>query len=280
MILDRYNFISNNNILKLLIGKKVSKIEHDNENLYFTLEDSVIKKIHFFHEQDCCENVYIENIDGELNDLIGTPLLMAEEISNAPDDMAKDHEFGEWDDSHTWTFYKFATIKGYVTIRWLGESNGYYSESVDIEIETTNKLYDGDCGNNWVCADNILIYFKRKRMINDIIFYFSQDSVVAKYKNFYSRGKDSHEALADLNFKMNRQNKNMYKNLSLDSVLSYDESITMYRIVTGACQIGTQIFLNRAKPEKKNYTIKEIIELTNGQYGSDTLKSYFGYNKQ
>lgn len=82
-----------------------------------------------YHEQDCCENVTIEDICGDIDFLVGNPLTMAEDISNTMGIPAVD----KWVDSCTWTWYKFATVRGYVTIRWYGESNGYYSERVDFE---------------------------------------------------------------------------------------------------------------------------------------------------
>lgn len=70
----------------------------------------------------------MEDICGDLNDLVGVPLLVSEEVhSNDPEPVP----IQLVNESYTWTFYKFATTKGYVTIRFLGESNGYYSERVD-----------------------------------------------------------------------------------------------------------------------------------------------------
>lgn len=113
-----------------LVGKTLSNVENiDNEELIFTLDNG--GKYRLYHMQDCCESVTIEDISGELSDLIGSPILMAEEVSNPPNVNPDGVPVPDYQDSFTWTFYKLATIKGYVTVRWYGDSNGYYSESVD-----------------------------------------------------------------------------------------------------------------------------------------------------
>lgn len=82
------------------------------------------------HHQDCCETVELNEIIGDVSDLIGSPILRAEVVESGPRTDPKPDEYSE---SWTWTFYKIATIRGEVVLRWLGESNGYYSESVDFE---------------------------------------------------------------------------------------------------------------------------------------------------
>lgn len=117
--------------LQELIGKTMeSVVNKDDEELIFTTIDGEVFKL--YHSQDCCESVTIDDIVGDLQDLVGSPILVSEESSCLKDENPAEVEVpGYQDDSFTWTFYKFATIKGYVDIRWYGESNGYYSESVD-----------------------------------------------------------------------------------------------------------------------------------------------------
>jgi len=118
-----------------LKGITLSNIENRNDKeLIFMLITGERYKL--YHDQDCCERVTIEDICGDLNDLVGSPILMAEEVIHGHNENPEGVDVPKaQDDSFTWTFYKLATIKGYVTIRWYGESSGYYSESVDFGPE-------------------------------------------------------------------------------------------------------------------------------------------------
>lgn len=102
----------------------------NNDNLVFEVEDG--RLFILYHDQDCCESVSLEDVVGDLNDLVGSPILEAECVSNIPEQgWVEDADAQtEYEDSFTWTYYKFATIKGHVNLRWYGSSNGYYSESV------------------------------------------------------------------------------------------------------------------------------------------------------
>lgn len=111
-----------------LVGKTlysvdvVRNVEGEDDKIIFNCMDGTAYKM--YHEQDCCESVTIEDICGELDRLVGKPITKAEELVNSNGDR-------DYDESSTWTFYNLATVRGYVTIRWYGESNGYYSESVN-----------------------------------------------------------------------------------------------------------------------------------------------------
>ena len=108
--------------VSILLGKTLESIYNKEARiLLFTTSDG--EQYQLYHKQDCCEEVIIESILGDLNDLLGEPLLEAEVVSS----------HSVLGDSITWTFYKFGTRKGHVTIRWLGASNGYYSEEVQLD---------------------------------------------------------------------------------------------------------------------------------------------------
>ena len=87
----------------------------------------------FYHEQNCCEDVWLEDADGLVNGVdIFTDCDWCEVEKVQSDNYAA---LNKYDESYTWTFYKFRTNKGYDFMRWYGTSNGYYSEDVDIQIE-------------------------------------------------------------------------------------------------------------------------------------------------
>ena len=117
-----------------LKGKVLTSATASNDEIVFVTTEGETYRM--YHEQDCCESVEIESIVGDLADLVGEEILLAEDVQNLFDlikaaGKEEEDEYG----SHTWTFYKLATRKGYVDIRWYGSSNGYSSESVSFKKE-------------------------------------------------------------------------------------------------------------------------------------------------
>lgn len=108
------------NIETTLLGLTLTKVDNqdDNEVVIATADRS----FRLYHDQDCCECVRVEDITGNLSDLIGSPLTEVREVIESGE--------GRGDDHYTRTTFHFATAKGSASICWLGTSNGYYSESV------------------------------------------------------------------------------------------------------------------------------------------------------
>ena len=124
-----------------LINKTMVRVEQTEvvgeDALVMETDDGMVYT--FAHSRDCCESVTIESITGDLSDLVGSPLTMAEESSQDGKEAGLAFPGEYTPDSSTWTFYKFATIKGYVDVRFFGESNGYYSESVYLSAKRKDE---------------------------------------------------------------------------------------------------------------------------------------------
>lgn len=123
--------------LKECLQSGIERIEgyfKESEKLVFWCKNG--RKVVFYHEQNCCECVWLEAGDGILNgvDIFTDCEWCVLDIETQTNEDKNAIPLDKYDDSFTWSFYKFKTNKGYDTIRWYGTSNGYYSEEVDYEI--------------------------------------------------------------------------------------------------------------------------------------------------
>lgn len=110
--------------LKGYMISSVSGMDEGGDEIVFKLSDGRAFKM--YHEQSCCERVSIDDVCGEVCDLVDAEIVHFEERVS---DGEPQDDYG----TSTWTFYDIQTSKGSVNIKWFGSSNGYYSESVNIE---------------------------------------------------------------------------------------------------------------------------------------------------
>ena len=115
--------------IKELVGEVLTHIDVDGESNEILLTTESGRRYKIWHDQDCCESVEIAGCDGAFATLIGRKI-----IDVTHDEDSRNTEDG----SQTKTAITFRTSKSIVISRWIGYSNGYYSESVDI-TEITKK---------------------------------------------------------------------------------------------------------------------------------------------
>ena len=116
-----------------LKGKTLVSVEKEDDWMQFVTDSG--DKYSLYHYQDCCESVNIEDVCGDLSDIVGSPILIAEEVVHEQNVNPPGVSIPDYQESYTWTFYKLDTAKGGVTIRWYGDSNGFYSESVNFRLD-------------------------------------------------------------------------------------------------------------------------------------------------
>ena len=141
------------------------------------------------------------------------------------------------------------------------------------------RLQHGDyVEGKYLFADHILTHVKRAKKIGEYTFYVGKipSKNVAFDGKYYAHCKTFRDGVRDIEFKRaSDRGAEQYRSLTLDSEVPKDEAITMYRVITGACQQGTESFVSSLETTKDRYTIREMISITQGQYGSRTLAEFF-----
>ena len=114
------------------------------------------------------------------------------------------------------------------------------------------------------------VYHVRKIGSKEIIY------LVTDGNGKWSHGSTLKEAKEDLIYKVSNRTKDDYAGMKLANTLSFEDAVTCYRVITGACSFGTKDFVkNRLDKKKSKYSISEIIKVTKGEWGNKSFANFF-----
>lgn len=115
--------------MQRIVGLTPKEITQTSDEIVMVFTNGA--KARWYHDPDGY-HVHITDVSGDWNDLVGSPLLVAEERvdHSGIDEVSLD--------ASTWAFYTFRSIRGSVDARWYGSSGAYYSDSVDFEFTGQN----------------------------------------------------------------------------------------------------------------------------------------------
>jgi len=139
---------------------------------------------------------------------------------------------------------------------------------------TYQDVWEPFLAKGYVFADGMLTklihkrgdVYKTQKIGSDKIVYVIKDG------DTFAHGKTVKAARLDLAFKKSDRDVEDYKNLPLDTRKEPEEWALIYRTITGACQEGTEMFMDGKGKLKKSYTLAEILAETAGAYNSEKFR--------
>ena len=265
------------------------------------MDKNSLEKVALFEEQT---NIKLNVIDGKINykgslDLRGTGItslpdnltigdslyLRGTGITSLPDNLTIGGSLDLRGTGIT-SLPDNLTIGGYLDLRGTGITN----KNVNTVLSTDARMRISNVRNKLLTWEwNGRKYIKIDGMFSVVdsshgnVYHVHQLGksksmyVVTDGENHWAHGDSLKEARADLVYKINDRDTSEYAKLNLDDTMTFEEAIAAYRTITGACAAGTRDYVeNRLpKPHKEKYTIREMIELTKGEYQAETFKNFF-----
>ena len=178
---------------------------------------------------------------------------------------------GDWDNSYNEFHNLFTEITGR-----LDTSNSV--QHLDF-LKNVKRTFDLP----YLYKDYILSFVHSTKVIDSITIHktnrigYNETEYVAIKGELSAHAETIKLALIDLRFKESNRDTSWLEDKTLNSVLSFEDSVLAYRCITGACSGGVSHFLKTIK-EQKEYKIGEIIELTKNEYGNKEFTSFFKKN--
>jgi len=155
---------------------------------------------------------------------------------------------------------------------------------------STFKRYDTTY--SCIYADGIMAFVMSQKALNQMTVYKAklfegidsgelllEDCVIAEQDGVFAHGETLKKAMSDLQFKQAKnRGADQYRELSMDAQVSFEDAVTMYRVITGACEFGTEQFIKTFGGHtkiKESYSPREIIKITRSQYNHDVFAEFF-----
>jgi hypothetical protein len=141
-------------------------------------------------------------------------------------------------------------------------------------------------GERWVFCDGKLRYIESIKPVPQYGYMYCRDNYL---RRFITDGKTwmSCNCLKEGILRMQAKKLNSieerykYRQLTLDSEVSFADAIIMYHIVTRACILGILKFVKRNKHiVKEKYTIKELIDISKDEDYGLCFRDFFKWSSR